>query len=62
MQNSRFGEAAPKISDKEIFISEDNQTVLLSGWEVSEETLKEIDEIDANIRAAEQKSGMFLMG
>ncbi len=60
MQKRQFGESVQKISVKEI--ESDGKRVPGLGWKVSKQTLREIDEIEDNIRSAEQKSGMLLMG
>lgn len=60
MQKRQFGESVQKISVKEI--ESDGKRVPGLGWKVSKQTRREIDEIEDNIRSAEQKSGMLLMG
>lgn len=60
MERRRFGESVPKIATKEII--GDGQSVPGLGWEVSEETRREIEKIEENIRTAEKTSGMLLMG
>ncbi len=60
MKKRQFGESVPRISVKEI--EADDECVPGLGWKVSDQTRSEIDEIEDNIRSAEQKSGMLLMG
>lgn len=48
-------------SDVEVFSAADDSRPGL-GWELSEDTRRAIEEIDANIRAAEQMSGQLVAG
>ncbi len=60
MQPRRFGTEVPKISEKEIEAGE--KDVPGMGWNVSDKARREIDDIENNIRASGQMSGMLLMG
>lgn len=60
MAIKRFGNPPQRPTSKEI-LSTDGQKPGL-GWEVSEKTRREIEEIEANSRAAEQRSGSVVFG
>ncbi len=60
MQPRRFGTDVPNISEKEIKVGEEDVPGM--GWNVSDEARREIDDIEDNIRASGQMSGMLLMG
>jgi hypothetical protein len=60
MSQPRFGQQVPELTSKEI--TSDHNDAPGLGWEVSDETLREIEEIEQNIRWAEQNSGYLLMG
>jgi hypothetical protein len=60
MTTKRFGNPPQRQSSQEI-LSTDGPSPGL-GWTVSEKTLREIEEIEANSRAAEQQSGSVVFG
>lgn len=62
-EGSRMGEIVAAEVDLEIDASSSaGEGIPGLGWTLSEETLDKIREIDANIRAAEQKSGSLIVG
>jgi hypothetical protein len=59
MATKRIGEPVPSIPVEEIVADHDDMPGL--GWKVSEETQREIEEIEENIRLAEQRIGSLVI-
>ena len=59
MPPRRFGKTLERPTIDEVTSSEGNIPGL--GWEVTDETKREIEEIESNIRDAEQRSGNFIV-
>lgn len=59
-----MGNALETIFDEavEIYTASRDEPLPGLGWEIPEDTKKAIEEIDANIRAAEQMSGRLVAG
>lgn len=49
-------------SDVQVHASSDTRAMIGLDWDLSEEAKKAIDEIESNIRAAEQMSGRLVAG
>jgi hypothetical protein len=60
MSVKRFGNPPQRPAPAEILSTESNSPGL--GWELDEKTKHEIEQIEANSRAAEQQSGSVVFG
>jgi hypothetical protein len=60
MSTKRFGTPPQRPPSTEVLSTEGARPGL--GWEVSQKTRREIEEIEANSRAAEQQSGSIVFG
>ena len=60
MQPKKFGE--PLQMDHAEEVTSDNGTAPGLGWEISEETYREIEEVEANIRSADARSLAVIFG
>jgi len=60
MPRETFGEALKRPPQEEITAKDSTKPGL--GWKVSDEARREIEEIEANIRAAAQRSGSVVLG
>lgn len=60
MPTKPFGEPLHRPAPREVVSTDGIRPGL--GWEVSTETRREIEEIEANSRAAEQQSGSVVFG
>ena len=60
MSIKRFGKPPQRPRLREVLSTEGDKPGL--GWEVGEKTHREIEEIEANSRAAEQQSGSIVFG
>jgi hypothetical protein len=49
-------------SEVEVYSASSSGSLPALGWEIPYDTVKAIEEIDANIRAAEQMSGRLVAG
>lgn len=60
MANKRLGEPVPHFPTREVASSDPN--IPRVEWEVSDETHREIQKIEENIRTAEHKIGALIVG
>ena len=62
MATKTFGRPLERPAPAAEIISTDGQVKPGLGWEISAQTRREIEEIEANSRAAEQQSGSIVFG
>lgn len=60
MPRKNFGEVLKRPPQEEVTAQGSNKPGL--GWKVSDEARRDIEEIEANIRAAAQRSGSVILG
>lgn len=58
----RFGKPAPRNFDQEVVSDSDKPSVPGLGWKISEATQRQLEELENNMRLAEQRSGAFRLG